>query len=196
MHYWKFSNLTFSSLFISKAYKRENTTPDFKDLNVAKHMSYFHNKYVVVPADNATSNIVFVCTSHYIDCLMFSLSVLFIILFGDTLTSNTSLFGHVISIDLSAMSLLNLEYTPRAVVRLVNLFNCLDMIERSKINESLPDMTSNMMLLEVSVHKRKHFFDSINYSTISVTQSNIHISFIYINPLYNNSLDIFLSTRV
>jgi hypothetical protein len=53
------------------------------------------------------------------------------------------------------------------------------MIERLKINESLPDMTSNMMLLEVSVHKRKHFFDSINYSTISVTQSNIHILFIH-----------------
>jgi hypothetical protein len=94
--------LTFSSLFISKAYKRENATSDFKDLTFAKHMSYFHNKYVVVPADNATSNIVFVCTSHYIDCLMFSLSVLFIILLGDTLTSNTSLFGHVISIESQA----------------------------------------------------------------------------------------------
>ena len=41
-----------------------------KDPNVAKHLSRFHDKYVVVPADNAPNNILFVCKSYYIDCLI------------------------------------------------------------------------------------------------------------------------------
>jgi len=43
-------------------------TSIFKDPNVAKHMSQFHVKYVVVPADKAPNNIVVVCKSHYKDC--------------------------------------------------------------------------------------------------------------------------------
>ena len=42
----------------------------FKDTNVAKHMSCLHDKYGVFPADKAPNNIVFVCNSHYIDCLI------------------------------------------------------------------------------------------------------------------------------
>jgi hypothetical protein len=39
---------------------------------------------------------------------------------------------------------------PRAVVRLVNIF-ILHIIRRSKINESLPNMIPNKMLLDVNV---------------------------------------------
>ena len=43
------------------------STSIFKDPNVAKHMSPLHDKYVNVSADKA---IVFVCKSHYLDCLI------------------------------------------------------------------------------------------------------------------------------
>ena len=46
-----------------------------KDSNVAKHLSRFHDKYVVVPADKAPNNIVFVCKSHYIDYLIRELGI-------------------------------------------------------------------------------------------------------------------------
>jgi hypothetical protein len=39
----------------------------FKYSNVAKHLSLLHGKYVIVSADKAPNNIVFVCKSHYID---------------------------------------------------------------------------------------------------------------------------------
>ena len=35
------------------------TTSIFKDPNVAKHLSHFHDKYVVVPADKIPNHIVF-----------------------------------------------------------------------------------------------------------------------------------------
>ena len=47
----------------------------FKDSNVAKHLSYSHHKYVVVHADKASNTIVFVCNSHYIDCLIKELGI-------------------------------------------------------------------------------------------------------------------------
>jgi hypothetical protein len=37
----------------------------FKDPNVAKHLYLLHDKYVIVSADKAPNNIVFVCKSHY-----------------------------------------------------------------------------------------------------------------------------------
>ena len=43
-------------------------TSIFKDPNVAKHLSYIHDKYVVVPTDITPNNIV--CKSHYIYCLI------------------------------------------------------------------------------------------------------------------------------
>jgi len=39
----------------------------------------------------------------------------------------------------------------RAVVRLVNIFNCLHMIGWSKMNERLPYITLNRLLFDVSV---------------------------------------------
>ena len=48
----------------------------FKDLNVVLLLSYFHEKYAVVPADNPTNTIVFVCKLHYIHCLITEVSIL------------------------------------------------------------------------------------------------------------------------
>ena len=46
------------------------STSIFKDPNVAKHLSLLHDKYVIVSTDKAPNNIVFVCKSHCIDCLI------------------------------------------------------------------------------------------------------------------------------
>jgi hypothetical protein len=45
-------------------------TSIFKDTNVAKHLSLPHGKYVIVSADKTPNNIIFVCKSHYVDCLV------------------------------------------------------------------------------------------------------------------------------
>ena len=42
----------------------------FDDPDVAAELSEVHEKFVVVPADKASNNIVFVCKTHYINCLM------------------------------------------------------------------------------------------------------------------------------
>ena len=51
------------------------STSIFKDPNVAKHRSLLHDKYVIVSADKAPNNIVFVCKSHYIDSLIKELGI-------------------------------------------------------------------------------------------------------------------------
>jgi hypothetical protein len=50
------------------------STSIFKDPNVAKHLSLLHDKYIIVSADKAPNN-VFVCKSHYIDCLIKELGI-------------------------------------------------------------------------------------------------------------------------
>jgi hypothetical protein len=57
------------------------STSIFKDPNVAKHLSLLHDKYVIVSADKAPNNIVVVCKSYYIDCLIKELGI-------DTLVGN------------------------------------------------------------------------------------------------------------
>ena len=51
------------------------STSIFKDPNVAKHLSLLHDKYVIVSADKAPNNLVFVCRSHYIDFLIKELGI-------------------------------------------------------------------------------------------------------------------------
>ena len=51
------------------------STSIFKDPNVAKHLSLLHDKYVIISADKAPNNIVFVCISHYVDYLIKELSI-------------------------------------------------------------------------------------------------------------------------
>ena len=46
-----------------------NAISVINDLNVAKTSSIIHDKYVVVPADEGQNNIIFVCKTHYIQCL-------------------------------------------------------------------------------------------------------------------------------
>jgi hypothetical protein len=54
---------------------RTRSTSIFKDPNVVKHLSLLHDKYSIVSADKAPNNIVFVCKSHYIDCLIKELGI-------------------------------------------------------------------------------------------------------------------------
>ena len=42
----------------------------FDDQDVAAELAEIHEKFVVVPADKASNNIVFVCKTHCINCLM------------------------------------------------------------------------------------------------------------------------------
>jgi hypothetical protein len=55
---------------ILSGFMSTRSTSIFKDPNVAKHLSLLHDKYVIVSADKTPNNIVFVCNSHYIDCLL------------------------------------------------------------------------------------------------------------------------------
>jgi len=47
----------------------------FNDKDVIDNLADLHSKYVVVPADKASNNIVFVCTTYYIDCLVKELGI-------------------------------------------------------------------------------------------------------------------------
>ena len=47
-----------------------NTTSDFDDPSVWECLDALRDKYVVVPADKASNNIIFVCKNYYIQCLV------------------------------------------------------------------------------------------------------------------------------
>ena len=51
------------------------STSILKDPEVAKHMSLLHDKYVIVSTDKAPNNIIWVCKSHYINCLIKELGI-------------------------------------------------------------------------------------------------------------------------
>ena len=51
------------------------STPIFKDQYFSKHMSLLHDKHVIVSADKAPNDIVFLCKPHYIDCLIKELGI-------------------------------------------------------------------------------------------------------------------------
>ena len=51
------------------------STSIFKDPNVAQHLSLLHDRYVIVSADKAPNNIVFVSKSDYVDCLIKKLGI-------------------------------------------------------------------------------------------------------------------------
>ena len=42
----------------------------FDDPDIAAELAEIHRKFVVVSADKASNNRVFVCKTHYINCLM------------------------------------------------------------------------------------------------------------------------------
>ena len=45
------------------------------DPEVISDLSHLHNKYVIVPADKASNNIVFICKAYYYDCLINELGI-------------------------------------------------------------------------------------------------------------------------
>mgnify|MGYP007121707522 FL=1 len=47
----------------------------FKNPEVVDALSSLHDKYVVVPADKASNNIVFICRKHYLQCLTTELGI-------------------------------------------------------------------------------------------------------------------------
>ena len=47
----------------------------FKDQEAVKCLSSLHDKYVIVPVDKASNNIVFVCKSYYFECLIKELGI-------------------------------------------------------------------------------------------------------------------------
>jgi len=49
--------------------------PIFNDKNVVDNLTDLHGKYVVVPAEKASNNIVFVCKTYYTDCLVKELGI-------------------------------------------------------------------------------------------------------------------------
>ena len=55
--------------FVSKS-KTTKYTSIFNNPSVKKCLNKIHDKYVVVPADKAPNNIIFICKSYYIQCLM------------------------------------------------------------------------------------------------------------------------------
>jgi len=61
------------------------STSIFKDPNVAKHLSLLNDKYVIISADKTPNNIVFVCKSHYVDCLIKELGIKVLIIHLATL---------------------------------------------------------------------------------------------------------------
>ena len=54
---------------LSRTMSRRNESV-FDDPDVAAELAGIHEKFVVVPADKASNNIVFVCKTHCINCLM------------------------------------------------------------------------------------------------------------------------------
>jgi hypothetical protein len=50
-------------------------TSVFKDQEAVKRLSSLHDKYVIVPADKVSNNIVFVCKSYYFECLIKELGI-------------------------------------------------------------------------------------------------------------------------
>ena len=47
----------------------------FTEPDVIKCLSDIHDSYVVVPADKASNNVVFICKKYYVDCLMQELNI-------------------------------------------------------------------------------------------------------------------------
>ena len=54
---------------------RSRPTSVFKDPDAVKCLQKIHDKYVVVPADKAANNIVFVCKKYYYDCIINELGI-------------------------------------------------------------------------------------------------------------------------
>ena len=45
------------------------STSVFENKQIAAKLAHIHDKYIVVPADKASSTVVFICKQYYIQCL-------------------------------------------------------------------------------------------------------------------------------
>ena len=71
---------TIRSLVQGRIHKLKNCVNNrpksiFKNQEAVKCLSSLHDKYVIVPADKASNNIVFVCKSYYFECLIKELGI-------------------------------------------------------------------------------------------------------------------------
>lgn len=71
---------------------------NLKDPNVARHVSYLHDKYIVVPTDRFPNKIVFVCISHYINCLINDLCIDYLL--GNSTFTPTTLIDQTVGISM------------------------------------------------------------------------------------------------
>ena len=55
--------------------KGVNTYSVLDDPSVKACLDALHNEYVVVPADKASNNIIFVCRNYYIQCIIYELNL-------------------------------------------------------------------------------------------------------------------------
>jgi hypothetical protein len=74
----------------------------FKDQEAAKCLSSLHDKYVIVPADKASNQIVFVCKSYYFECLIKELGI------NSNTSSNTTYKDEILANHRSFMTSLNI----------------------------------------------------------------------------------------
>ena len=68
---------------LSKSFKTKYK-PILKDPAVIKCLEELHEKFVVVPADKASNNIIFICKKYYLQCLLNELN-----LYGNSQTNST-----------------------------------------------------------------------------------------------------------
>ena len=47
----------------------------FSGTDVTEHLADLHNRYVIVPADKSSNNVVFVCKTNYFECLQRELDI-------------------------------------------------------------------------------------------------------------------------
>ena len=62
-------------LYILSKTMSTKTRSVFTDHEVIKTLNSLHDKYVVVPADKAANNVIFVCKSYYYQCLVKELGI-------------------------------------------------------------------------------------------------------------------------
>ena len=63
----------------------------FQKPEVVKELNRLHEEYVLVPADKASNNIVFVCKAHYYNCILNELGITGNSTFGNPTYTPTAL---------------------------------------------------------------------------------------------------------
>ena len=126
-------------------------TPVFKDPGVAETLSTIHDKYVVVPANKAPTNIVLMCNKRYIDCLKIELG-LDSSQGNDTYTTTTLskeeiIDNHIPVLSSFYLSMKDEDYNIHLLYRILILHKCL----HNKRNiVGAPKCSTNLLFLQLS----------------------------------------------